>query len=188
MSRAPDAPPSQEELIARLEALKDKTEALRERARAHARPSRIAAIAVALKLSPTPAHLKPGTRSWEAQMTLPALQAVIAARRAERGGVTDPARRGRLDRELAFLTDQRDELERVAASNDSAPGVTGVARVEIALRVSLLFGPPLLVAIAVYLATRSVLFAILALVGALIAAIAVALKLSPTPALGACRR
>lgn len=161
MSRAPDAPPSQEELIARLEALKDKTEALRERARAHARPSRIeialrasllfgpplivavgvflatrsvlfailalvgaliAAIAIALKLSPTPAHLKPGTRSWEAQMTLPALRSVIASRRAERGGITDPERRGRLDREIAFLAAQRDELERVAASNDSAPG------------------------------------------------------------------
>ncbi len=82
----------------------------------------IAAIALALKLSPTPAHLQPGTRSWEAQMTLPALRAVIASRRAERGGVTDPAQRGRLDREIAFLSDQRDELERVAASNDSSPG------------------------------------------------------------------
>ncbi|MBK9032218.1 MAG: hypothetical protein IPL61_13015 [Myxococcales bacterium] len=154
-------PPSKEELIARLEALKGRTEDLLDRARAHARPSPaviilrvfmlfglpilvaigvylatrsvlfallalvgalIAAIAIALKLSPTPAHMKPGTRSWEAQMTLPALRAVIASRLAERGGGADPAKRRRLDREIAFLTDQRDELERVAASNDGSPG------------------------------------------------------------------
>ena len=154
-------PPSKEELIARLEALKGRTEELLERSRAHARPSPvaialrvsllfgppilvaigvylatrsvlfailarvgalIAAIAIALKLSPTPAHLQPGTRSWEAQMTLPALRAVINSRLAERRGVTDPTTRGRLDRGIAFPAAQGDGLGRVAASNDSSPG------------------------------------------------------------------
>jgi hypothetical protein len=64
----------------------------------------------------------PGTRGWEAQLTLDPLQKTIAARKAELRMVTDEKRRDRLSREIAFLEQQVPQLEALVAAKDTSPG------------------------------------------------------------------
>jgi hypothetical protein len=68
------------------------------------------------------AGLKPGSRAWEASLTLDPLGKCIASRRAELATATDPARKDRLQRELAFLEKQIPELQAIVAANDGSPG------------------------------------------------------------------
>lgn len=76
-------------------------------------------VAIALKM--TPGAPGPGTRAWEAGMTARLLDDVITARRGEQASADDE-RRGYLDREIAFLIDQRRECLAIAASGDTSPG------------------------------------------------------------------
>lgn len=152
-------PPTREELLARLDNVKQRAEALRDRLDAHARPKRglvarrlslllgipLAAavilylatssilfavlafvaclvVTVAIGLRMTPTLPGPGTRAWESQLTAKTLADVITARRAERAAATDDTRRGRLDREIAFLAAQLDQHLQIAASGDRSPG------------------------------------------------------------------
>ena len=64
----------------------------------------------------------PGTRGWEAQLTLDPLTKTIASRQAELRMVTDEERRDRLKREIAFLEQQVPQLEALVAAKDSSPG------------------------------------------------------------------
>ncbi|MDP1823862.1 MAG: hypothetical protein Q8L48_11480 [Archangium sp.] len=64
----------------------------------------------------------PGTRGWEAQLTLDPLRQTIAARKAELRMVTDEKRRDRLSREIAFLEQQVPALEALVAAKDTSPG------------------------------------------------------------------
>lgn len=66
--------------------------------------------------------LRPGTRGWEAQLTLDPLHKTIASRKAELRMVTDEQRRDRLSREIAFLEQQVPQLEALAAAKDASPG------------------------------------------------------------------
>jgi hypothetical protein len=68
------------------------------------------------------AGLRVGTRAWEASMTLDPLTKCIASRRQELAQATDPARKDRLTRELAFLEKQVPELNAIVAANDGSPG------------------------------------------------------------------
>ncbi|MEO8703227.1 MAG: hypothetical protein ABI867_24485 [Kofleriaceae bacterium] len=146
-----------EELVARLEALKQKTEDLQAKLQPRPNPLVVAlrvflllgvpalvgvgvfvatdsilygalaligafvvVVAIALKLTPAPPG--PGSRAWEADMNAKLLGDVIAARRADQAGAADAAARDRLEREIAFLTQQLDEARMVAASGDRSPG------------------------------------------------------------------
>ncbi|MDC3960741.1 hypothetical protein KEG38_43210 [Polyangium jinanense] len=82
----------------------------------------ITAIAIALRLSPAPAAMTPGTRAFEAHHTAMLLGNVIAARREEQRTTSDPERRARLEREIAFLSEQLDENRAIVAANDGSPG------------------------------------------------------------------
>ena len=64
----------------------------------------------------------PGTRGWEAQLTLDPLQKTIASRKAELRMVTEEKRRDRLKREIAFLEAQVPQLEALVAAKDASPG------------------------------------------------------------------
>lgn len=66
--------------------------------------------------------LRPGTRAWEASMTLDPLVKTIAGRRQELAVETDPKKKDRLARELAFLEQQIPVLEGIVAANDGSPG------------------------------------------------------------------
>jgi hypothetical protein len=68
------------------------------------------------------AGLRPGTRAWEASMTLDVLAKAIDDRRAELHVEADPAKKDRLGRELAFLEKQVPELQALVAANDGTPG------------------------------------------------------------------
>src|SRR5262249_30991743 len=77
-------------------------------------------IAVALKM--TGPGIRVGSRAWEAQMNVDLLDRVIAQRTAEQRQEQDAAKRDRLGREIAFLSQQLDENARIWQSGDPAPG------------------------------------------------------------------
>lgn len=81
----------------------------------------IVVIAIAIKMTPVPAHMKPGTRAWEAKLTADVLIRTIEQRVAEKGAA-DGARRERLEREIAFLSKQVDENTATWMSGDMSPG------------------------------------------------------------------
>lgn len=81
----------------------------------------IAVVAIAVKMTPTPAHMKPGTRAWEAKLTADLLIRTIEQRMAEQRAA-DGAKRERLEREIAFLSKQVDENTATWMSGDMAPG------------------------------------------------------------------
>ncbi len=65
----------------------------------------------------------PGTRAFEAHLTLGPLGAAIdEARRELAASASRPEKRGRLERELRFLEDQKVELEAIVARGDTSPG------------------------------------------------------------------
>ncbi len=63
-----------------------------------------------------------GSRAWEARMNLDLLLRVIEERLARKQAAQDPAERGRLEREIAFLSKQVDEQTAIADSGDRSPG------------------------------------------------------------------
>ena len=69
-----------------------------------------------------PAAMRPGTRAWEAKMTADLLERVIAQRHVEKQQTQDPAKRARLDRELAHLTTQLADNTVIWQSGDASPG------------------------------------------------------------------
>lgn len=62
-----------------------------------------------------------GTRGWEAEHNARLLSDVIASRRAQLASA-DGDERGKLEREIAFLEEQRRDELAVAASGDMSPG------------------------------------------------------------------
>ena len=82
----------------------------------------IVAIAIAAKLSPTPAHMKPGTRAWEARMTADLLDRTIAQRSQQKQQAADAGQREHLDREIEFLAKQRADNTAIWQSGDASPG------------------------------------------------------------------
>lgn len=66
--------------------------------------------------------LSPGTRGWEAQLTLDPLHKTIAHRKGELAAATDEKQRDHLTREIAFLEKQVPELEALVAAKDASPG------------------------------------------------------------------
>ena len=78
-------------------------------------------VAIVAKLRPAPASSKPGTRAWEAKLTLDVLVRTIAERvLATR---TAPAEQlPKKIREITFLTAQVDELASIVEHNDASPG------------------------------------------------------------------
>jgi hypothetical protein len=66
--------------------------------------------------------MRPGTRGWEAHLTLDPLTKTIASRKAELRMVTEEKRRDRLNREIAFLEQQVPQLEALVAAKDASPG------------------------------------------------------------------
>jgi hypothetical protein len=69
-----------------------------------------------------PSQFPPGTRAFEAELTLKPLQATIAQRREELAATTDEARRAKLERQIAFLSAQVVALEKIVAARDLSPG------------------------------------------------------------------
>jgi hypothetical protein len=64
----------------------------------------------------------PGTRAFEAFLTLDPLVKTIASRKAQLAAATDAARKDRLTREIAFLEKQVPELQAIVAARDTSPG------------------------------------------------------------------
>jgi hypothetical protein len=65
---------------------------------------------------------KPGTRAFEAYLTLDPLVKTIAARKQEMATETNERKKDRLSREIAFLERQIPELQAIVASKDASPG------------------------------------------------------------------
>lgn len=77
-------------------------------------------IAIVMKLTPPGAGV--GSRAWEARLTAELLVRVIDQRTSEKLQTQDEAKRGRLDREIAFLNSQLVENTMIAQSGDPSPG------------------------------------------------------------------
>jgi hypothetical protein len=77
-------------------------------------------VAIALRLTPAPPG--PGTRAWESLHTMNLLIDVIGTRTQERATTADADRRARLDREIAFLSAQRDQHRAIVESGDRSAG------------------------------------------------------------------
>jgi hypothetical protein len=65
---------------------------------------------------------KPGTRAFEAHLTLDPLVKTIAARKQELATETNERKKDRLSREIAFLERQIPELQAIVAAKDASPG------------------------------------------------------------------
>jgi hypothetical protein len=65
---------------------------------------------------------KPGTRAWEAQLTMDPLVKTIAARNQELATESNDRKKDRLTREIAFLEKQIPELQAIVDSKDPSPG------------------------------------------------------------------
>lgn len=65
---------------------------------------------------------KPGTRAWEAQLTMDPLVKTIASRKAEAAGEASDRKKDRLAREIAFLERQIPELQAIIDAKDASPG------------------------------------------------------------------
>ena len=79
-------------------------------------------VVLVLTRGPLPPSLQPGTRSWEARLTVDVLDRVISRLTSERVATLDPAEQARRDREIAFLREQRHEYQIVWGSEDPSPG------------------------------------------------------------------
>ena len=80
-------------------------------------------LLVALRRGGGAGAFAPGTRAFEAHLTLGPLAAAIDdARRELAASASPPEKRARLERELRFLEDQKVELEAIVARGDSSPG------------------------------------------------------------------
>ena len=82
----------------------------------------IAVGVLASKLWPTPAHMKMGTRAWEAKLTADLLVRTIEQRRQQKQLAADPAKREYLEREISFLCKQVDTNTAIYLSGDASPG------------------------------------------------------------------
>ncbi|MEP7124611.1 MAG: hypothetical protein ABJE95_27025 [Byssovorax sp.] len=65
---------------------------------------------------------KPGTRAFEAYLTLDPLVKTIASRKQELASETHEGKKDRLTREIAFLERQIPELQAIVDAKDSSPG------------------------------------------------------------------
>ena len=65
---------------------------------------------------------KPGTRAWEAQLTMDPLVKTIASRKQELATETDDRKKDRLQREITFLEMQIPELQTIIDARDASPG------------------------------------------------------------------
>jgi len=81
----------------------------------------VVVIAIAVKMTPVPAHMKPGTRAWEAKLTADLLIRTIEQRTAEKRAA-DGEKRERLEREIEFLSKQVDENTATWMAGDMSPG------------------------------------------------------------------
>ena len=64
----------------------------------------------------------PGTRAWEAQVTMEPLLGTIADRAVEHAMETDPVKKARLEKDIEFFKQQVVELQAVIDSKDLSPG------------------------------------------------------------------
>ncbi len=71
---------------------------------------------------PVPPSLKPGTRAWEAKLTVQLLERVLTRLAAERSAAQDPADQARREREIEFLRGQLREQQLIWGSEDPSPG------------------------------------------------------------------
>jgi hypothetical protein len=65
---------------------------------------------------------KPGTRAFEAYLTLDPLVKTIASRKQELANETNDRKKDRLSREIAFLEKQIPELQAIVDAKDASPG------------------------------------------------------------------
>ena len=65
---------------------------------------------------------KPGTRAWEASLTMDPLVKTIASRKQELAGETNQRKQIRLTKEIAFLEKQIPELQAIIDARDASPG------------------------------------------------------------------
>ncbi len=66
--------------------------------------------------------LKPGSRAWEASLTMGPLLGTIEARKQEMEGERNQRKQIRLGKEIAFLEKQVPELQAIIDSKDASPG------------------------------------------------------------------
>jgi hypothetical protein len=78
-------------------------------------------IAIVAKLRPSPAWSKPGTRAWEAKLTMAVLVETIA-QRVEATKTVPIEQLPKKVREIEFLTQQVDTLANIIERNDASPG------------------------------------------------------------------
>lgn len=77
---------------------------------------------VAIMMKMTPAGPGVGSRAWEAKLTAELLVRVIDQRTSEKLQAPNDEKRGRLEREIAFLNQQLVENTMIAQSGDPSPG------------------------------------------------------------------
>lgn len=158
----PTEPPSQEELMARLQELKAKANDLQDRIHAKQQAQKsgpkwgliaivfgvpivaaiavykvtgsvlfgigaaigafVVSVAIMLRLTPKTPSLTPGTAAWEAKMNAGLLETVIAQRMGERDRESDANKRGKKDREIAFLQEQLAQARATWGAEDASPG------------------------------------------------------------------
>ena len=66
--------------------------------------------------------LKPGSRAWEASLTMGPLLGTIEARKQEMAGERNQRKQIRLGKEIAFLEKQVPELQAIIDAKDASPG------------------------------------------------------------------
>lgn len=71
---------------------------------------------------PTSTAVRPGTKAFEAALTIPLLEAAIDELKQAHAAEQNEARRERLARELVHLELQVPRLQALVASGDSSPG------------------------------------------------------------------
>lgn len=81
----------------------------------------IVIIAIVAKLRPSPAWRKPGTRAWEAKLTMDVLVKTIA-QRVEASKTVPTEQLPKKVREIEFLTKQVDDLANIIEQDDASPG------------------------------------------------------------------
>jgi hypothetical protein len=82
----------------------------------------VAGVVAGLKSSGPPSKFPPGTRAWEAELTMGPLMLAIQVRLSERDRTTDPDARAKLDRDIEFLSKQVDENQKIVDAGDLSPG------------------------------------------------------------------
>ena len=79
-------------------------------------------VSLSGRWSTLPVQFPAGTRAWEAELTMGPLRMAIEQRSKERDTTTDMVRRDKLDRQIKFLTDQVDQLQKIIDDRDISPG------------------------------------------------------------------